>query len=199
MRKVTLFLQNYGPLGAFGLALLDSAGVPLPASVDVLLLAVAAVSPKQALLSAALSVLGSAIGTMILFSIARKGGDMYLERHASSPGALRFRAWFAHYGLITVFIPALVPILPLPLKVPVLSAGAMGVRPLPFLATVTAARVIRYFGLAWLGMHLGEDAWPWLKSHGWHLGGFAVALCLVMFLATRWLDSYRSGDGALAR
>lgn len=191
MHKVVLFLQSYGLFGAFGLALLDSAGVPLPASVDVLLLAVAAISPKQALLSAALSVLGSAIGTMILFSIARKGGEMYLERHASSPGALRFRAWFAHYGLVTVFIPALVPILPLPLKVPVLSAGAMGVRPLPFLGTIMAARVIRYFALAWLGMSLGDNAWPWLKSHAWHLAGFAVILLVVMFGAIRWLDENR--------
>ena len=121
---------------------------------------------------------------------------MYLERHASSERALKFRAWFAHYGLITVFIPALIPIIPLPLKVFVLSAGAFGVRPSRYLATVTVARLIRYFGLAWLGMQLGEGAWPWLKSHGWHLGGVAAALFLVLFGVIRWMDANRQRASA---
>jgi len=191
VRKLVVFLQGWGPLGAFCLAVLDSAGVPLPASVDVLLIAVAATNPGLAMLSAGLSVLGSAIGSMFLFSIARKGGQMYLERKASSPKAMKFREWFARYGLATVFVPALVPIIPLPLKVFVLSAGALGVKPLHFLGVVLVARVLRYYGLALLGMRLGEGAWPWLRSHALDLGLAALVLFAAIYASMRWFDARR--------
>jgi membrane protein DedA with SNARE-associated domain len=187
--RIAAALQEWGPLGAFLLAALDSAGVPLPASVDVLLIAVGAASPASAVLSAGLAILGSACGSMFLFSVARKGGQVYLERHAGSARALRFRDWFARYGLATVFVPALVPIIPLPLKVFVLSAGALGVAPLRFLATVVCARVIRYVGLALLGRELGAGAWPWLKSHSLDLGLFAILLFIALYALLRFVDS----------
>lgn len=187
MRKLALWLQAFGPPGALAIALIDSAGLPLPGGVDAVLVLTAITNPALAGLSALLAVLGSAIGCMILFLIARKGGEVYLERHASSPRALKFRAWFGHYGLLTVFIPALVPI-PLPVKVFVLSAGALGVRPRSFLFTILAARVPRYFGLAYLGARLGDDAAPWLKAHVWHLTVFSALLFTVLFLAVKWLD-----------
>jgi uncharacterized membrane protein YdjX (TVP38/TMEM64 family) len=87
--------------------------------------------------------------------------------------------------LITVFIPALVPI-PLPLKVFVLSAGALGVKPLTFLAVVLSARLPRYFGLAWLGSQLGSETMPWLRAHALSLALFALALAAVLALMVKW-------------
>ncbi|MBL8233219.1 MAG: VTT domain-containing protein [Bryobacterales bacterium] len=184
MKAIVRVLTSWGPLGLFLLAMLDSAGVPLPTAVDALLVATAVVSPAQAYLSAALAVAGSAIGCMFLFYVARKGGQAYLERHASGEKGLRFRAWFRTYGLITVFVPCFLPI-PMPLKVFVLSSGALGVDPRKFLLTVLAARVPRYFGLAFLGAQLGEGSGAWLKQHAWHIGGFAIALAAALVLAVR--------------
>jgi len=185
MAELVALLRAWGLPGAVLLAVLDSSGVPLPASVDVMITLVAVGSPRLAYLTAGLCVLGSAVGCMILYSLARKGGQMYLDRHASSPRAIRFREWFARYGLVTVFIPALVPILPLPLKVFVLSAGALRVAPGAFLLTVLAARLPRYFGLAWLGAQLGENSWPWLAAHKWHLAGGAAVLAVALVLVVR--------------
>jgi membrane protein DedA with SNARE-associated domain len=185
MRKLGLWLQTFGPPGVFAMAVLDSAGIPLPTGVDAVVVLTAITNPGLAWLTAFLAVVGSAIGCMLLFYVARKGGQAYLERHAHSPRALQFRSWFGHYGLLTVFIPVLVPI-PLPVKVFVLSAGALGVRPRSFLLTVLAARIPRYFGLAWLGMRLGQDSMPWLRSHVWHLVGFSAVLFVALFLAIRW-------------
>ncbi|MEZ5354434.1 MAG: VTT domain-containing protein [Bryobacteraceae bacterium] len=194
MGKVVAWLQSWGPAGAVFLAVLDSSGVPLPASVDIMLLLVGAATPKLAMWTAVLSIIGSAVGSMILFGIARKGGQVYLERHAATPRALRFRAFFNRYGLITVFIPALVPLLPLPLKIPVLSAGALGVSPLWFLLTILAARIPRYLGLAWLGSRLGDQALVWLQAHKWHFGlgaaGLLVALSLILRLTEKKLARY---------
>lgn len=184
MKRFVALLTSWGPFGIFFLAILDSAGIPLPAAVDALLIATAAVNPAAAVVSAATAVVGSAIGCMILFLIARKGGQAYLDKATTSSRAARFRAWFHTYGLITIFIPCLLPI-PLPLKVFVLSAGALGVRPMRFLGVVLAARIPRYFGLAWLGSQLGDDAGTWIKGHVWHLLAFAVALGVILFLAVK--------------
>lgn len=187
MRAFVQLLTSWGAAGIFLLAILDSAGIPLPAAVDALVLAVAAVQPAAALVDAAVAVLGSLTGSYILFALARKGGQAYLDRVTASGRAARFREWFQRYGLITVFIPALLPI-PMPLKVFVISAGALGVRTRQFLLVMLAARVPRYFGLALLGARLGENSLPWLKAHAWHLLGFAVLLGFALGLGMRALD-----------
>ena len=184
MRSLFELLQSWGPLGALLLAVLDSAGLPLPGGVDALVVAVAIANPDAAIATAALSVIGSTAGSLFLFWIARKGGKVYLEAQASSVRALQLRVWFDRYGLLTVFIPALVPF-PMPLKVFVLSAGALGTPPLWFLGVVLVARIPRYFGLAWLGAKLGEESLPWLQAHVWHLTAFAVGLFLVLYLMVR--------------
>ena len=157
------------------LALLDSTGIPLPATVDALVIALAAVQPGLAILAAALAVVGSSAGCMVLFYLSRKGGERYLDRYTQSGRTRKFRELFLRYGLVTVFIPTLLP-LPLPTKIFVISAGAFGVRWLPFLFVVVAARVPRYFGLAYLGSQLGEHSGAWLRSHAWHLAAIALAM-----------------------
>ncbi len=194
MRSIAKTLISWGPPGLFLLALIDSAGIPLPAAVDALVVTLAAVRPAAAFLAATLAVAGSAAGCMILFYISRKGGQLYLERQTRSDSTRKFRAWFQTYGLITVFIPALLPLPPLPTKVFVICAGALGVRPLPFLAVILAARIPRYFGLAWLGYQLGEHSMTWLRAHAWHLAGFALALCLLGALLVRLAERLRKAS-----
>ena len=184
-------LVGYGPLGILLLAALDSAGIPIPAAVDALLILLAVKSPQTAFFSAGLAVIGSIIGSMFLFYVSRKGGEAYLKKHALSENAEKFHVWFQTYGLVTVFIPALLPI-PLPMKLFVISSGALGVRPLSFFLVLLAARIPRYFGLAYLGMHLGEGAGAYLKSHAWNLTGFSVALFASLLILMRVVERKRA-------
>jgi membrane protein YqaA with SNARE-associated domain len=168
-------IAAWGLPGLFLVALLDSAGVPLPTGVDALLIALCAVKPGTAPLAVLLATTGSAVGCLFLFYVARKGGKAYLERQTQTGKARRLREWFQQFGLITVFISVLSPV-PLPTKVFVLSAGALGASPLWFLVSVVAGRIPRYIGLAWLGSQLGTRSADWLKAHAWHFAGGAVAL-----------------------
>jgi membrane protein DedA with SNARE-associated domain len=190
MRRFVDTLIGWGPLGVFLFALLDSAGIPLVGGVDALLLTVSVLRPELAYLSAAAAIGGSLIGSWFLFALARKGGEAYLNRHTITPRGRKLRDWFQHYGLITVFIPALLPI-PLPLKIPVLCAGALGVSRRMFLGVLAAARIPRYFGLAWLGRQLGDDAGAWLKAHAWHIVIFALVLFVLLFGLVWWKDRQR--------
>jgi len=56
---------------------------------------------------------------------------------------------------------------------------------------MAAARVPRYFGLAWLGVHLGSDTVPWFKSHAVVLLLGSAALFVVMFYIVRWAERRR--------
>lgn len=181
LRALAQTLISWGPAGVFLLALLDSAGVPLPATVDALVVALAAANPPAAYLAGALAAAGSTAGCLVLFHLARKGGQLYLDKRAQSRRTRRFREWFRQYGLVTVFIPALLPV-PLPTKVFILSAGALGVGAWPFLLVILAARIPRYFGLAYLGAQLGEHSMGWLRDHSRGLALAALALTVLLFL-----------------
>ena len=142
-----------------------------------------------------MAVVGSMAGNLVLFTVARKGGKRFLERTAEPGRSRRFRNWFDRYGLVTVFIPALVPI-PLPLKVFVVSAGALRMRYRTFMVVMLTARVLRYFGEAWLGVKLGQESTRYLRDHAWNLAGSALALALALYLLVRFSDRYRKTASA---
>jgi membrane protein YqaA with SNARE-associated domain len=191
LHSISQTLVAWGPLGLLLVAILDSAGIPLVGGVDGLLIAVAALKPSSALALALLATAGSLAGCMLLFYIARKGGERYLDKHTQTGRGLSLRLWFKRYGLATVFVPALLPI-PLPTKVFVICAGALGVRAVPFLLVVLAARIPRYVGLAYLGAQLGAHAGAWLRAHAWHVAAAAVVLFVCLFFVIRLVERSRA-------
>lgn len=184
IRRSQELLLVFGAPGLLVLAALDSAGLPLPTGVDLALIILSAGSPKSFLWLAAAATLGSLAGSWFLFRLAQKGGEFYLEKHSLSPRARRFRRWFQTYGLITVFIPALLPI-PLPMKLFVLCAGALGTPLRPFLLIVLAARLPRYAALGWLGAEMGTHGFLYLKQYAWHMTAAAAVLFVVLWLLMR--------------
>ena len=186
--------MSWGPHGLFFLAILDSAGLPVVGGVDALLIAIATNNPGQAYGAAALAVAGSLAGSLVLFAIARKGGEVLLTKHISGRRGARLHLWFQRYGLATVFIPAISP-LPLPMKIPIFCAGALQVRISYFIAVVLAARSIRYFALAYLAQRYGHETFRFLLSHGWQVAGIAIGLALVTLAGLRLYQRHRASQG----
>jgi membrane protein DedA with SNARE-associated domain len=180
LQALAATLGAWGPWGILLLGFLDSAGIPVAVAMDLLIVLLAVNEPHLWLLGAAMGVLGSVAGNFLLFSAARKGGERFVDRAPASGRTRHFRDWFDRYGLTTVFIPALVPI-PLPLKIFVISAGVLGTPLRTFLLVILAARVLRYGGLAWLGLQLGNDAEGFLRENVWPLTVFAALLAAGIF------------------
>lgn len=189
LEKFKALLLSWGPFGMFVVCLVDGAGLPNPSGPDLLLLLYSVADPANAYLGAACGVAGSIIGNYILYSIARKGGEIYLKKHTEGVKGRKFREWFNHYGMVTVFVPALVPI-PMPLKVFVICSGALRVPLALFLGVLGVARAARYFGLAWLCRTLGKQSEAWFKAHSWHFIGSGLALVGVLFIAI-WVAERR--------
>ena len=192
MRQFRDVLISLGPIGVFFLAVVESAGIPNPGGTDALLLVLAIARPDQAMLCAALAAIGSLIGSAIFYEITRKGGETFLAKYTSHPMGHKFRVWYERYGMISVFIPALVPIPVLPFKIFAACAGVMRVPRARFFAVLAAARIPRYFALAYLGQQLGENSATWLRGHLWHLGGAAAAIAMGLYILVRWVDSRRA-------
>ena len=188
MKRIRDALVSWGPLGLFALALIESAGIPNPGGTDAVLLVLTIARPEIALLCAVLATAGSLIGSAIFFEITSKGGEALLAKYTSGGRGGKFKAWYRRYGLVTVFISALLPIPVMPFKVFAACAGAMGVKRARYLLVLAAARLPRYAGLAFLGAQLGENSTVWLRSHLWHMGGFAVVLFIALYALVRRAD-----------
>ncbi len=187
-------LLTWGPYGLLVLSVLDSIGLPVVGGVDALLVAVATNKPGQAYGAAVCAIIGSLAGSLILFSIARKGGEVLLARHVSGQMGARLHTWFQRYGLITVFVPAISP-LPMPMKIPVFCAGALDVRLAYFAFVVFTARVIRYFGLAYLAQRYGSMTAHFLIAHGVSIGLTALALAIAVAVGLRLYQRHRTAVG----
>jgi membrane protein YqaA with SNARE-associated domain len=194
MRHLWDVLIHWGPAGVFIIAMIDTAGVPNPGITDAVLILAAIASPANAVLCAVLATAGSLIGGAIFYEITCRGGERYLLRFTSSGRGLQFRAWFIRYGLLTVFIPALLPIPILPFKVFAACAGAVDVGRTRFLAVLAAGRIPRYFGLVFLGATLGAESGPWIKHHLWQMGVFAAILFGALYIMIRAFDRSSPSD-----
>jgi membrane protein DedA with SNARE-associated domain len=195
--KLSAVLGSYGPWGILVLSTIDSFGVPMPTAVDFLLIGSGAASvhrPQVAYFAAFMAVVGSVSGNVGLFLAARRGAR-WLSKTEPPPGKRqKFQDWFARYGLLSVFVPAVTPVVPLPLKVFVVSAGALRGSLGRFLAVIITARVIRYFGEVSLGLALGDDAKGFLVRNVWGLAGVAVALVAAMYFVIRLNERRRQNE-----
>ena len=191
LAKITAALVAYGPWGVVLLCFIDSLGLPLPATVDALLIFIAVKAPGRAYFTALMAVLGSLAGNLALFLGVQHGSRLFIKTAHQTGRPGRFREWFRRYGLVTVFVPAAVPVLPLPLKVFVVSAGYLHTPLSRFFWVILLSRVLRYFADAYLGIRLGADAQSFLVRNAWTLAGIAIAAAAALLFAFRWNDRRR--------
>ncbi len=161
---VTGFALVLGGPGLFLIAFLDSSFLSFPEVVDLLLMGLVTRHKERMLLYALLPTLGSLGGCLVLYAIARKGGEAFLRRRFHERHVDRTLAVFQKYGLLAVAVPSILPP-PVPFKPFVLAAGVAGVRPLDFIVAVLVGRGIRYFGEALLALWYGDRAAAFLRAN----------------------------------
>ena len=131
-----------GPWGVFFVAFADSALIPMPQGVDALLVAQAIATPDITYLAAALAVVGSVLGSLVLYVIARRGGRLMLEKKVSSKGVAHMREQIEKWDALVLLFPTMLP-LPLPMKLFVIAAGVFQMQVWRFVAVLVFARMVR--------------------------------------------------------
>ena len=159
------WLVHLGALGFIPLGLIDSSIIPLPGSMDVLTIILAARSPELWFYYAVMAMLGSVLGGFVTYRLARKGGEKSLEKRLSAKSMKRVIKLFERWGFAAIAIPALLPP-PMPLVPFLLAAGAMHYSVKKFLAAMALGRIVRYMILAYLAARYGRKMLPFLLQHG---------------------------------
>jgi membrane protein YqaA with SNARE-associated domain len=176
-------LPALGLGGIFLAAFLDSSFISLPLINDFLLVEMSVLHPARMPLYAVTATLGSLAGCLILFFLARKGGEVYFHRYAGNRAA-RIRDWLHKNAFLAVALPSILPP-PMPFKLFVIGAGVFQVGVRPFSLALIAGRGFRYFALGFLTVRYGEQAQHAIVEHKLAVALAALAFVLASYLVTR--------------
>ena len=171
--KIVAFATTLGGPGLLLISFLDSSVLTFPIINDLLLIDLSIQNPARMPLYAFLAAFGSVVGCVVLYFLARKGGEAFFHRKAGAK-ATTIRAWVEKNGFGGMLMAALLPP-PTPFKVFVFAAGVFEVPLLSFATAIALARCIRYFGIGYLAVRYGKEAIPFI---GHHRLGIIVALVL---------------------
>ena len=192
-QKVVAFASGLGAPGLFLISFLDSSVLTFPIINDLLLIHLSMEHPARMPLYAFMASLGSVLGCVVLYFIARKGGEAIFHKKAGKHGHA-IRHWVERNGFVGMLIAALLPP-PTPFKFFVLAAGVFEIPLFSYISAITIARLFRYFGIGYLAVRYGAGAMPYLVHHKLQVTVFVIALVIVSYVLSRLLLKRRAPSG----
>jgi len=132
---------------------------------------------------------GSVLGCVLLYFIARKGGEAIFHRKAGDH-AHAIRHWVERNGFVGMLVAALLPP-PTPFKFFVFAAGVFEVPLHSFASAITIARLIRYFGIGYLAIRYGTEALPYLMQHKVQVTMLVIGAVLLSYSLSRLILRHR--------
>lgn len=151
------WIYRLGGLGFIPLGLIDSSVFPVPGSMDVLTIVLSARQRDLWPYYAAMATIGSVIGALVTYRLARKGGEEALKKRVRPKTLKRVHQMFERWGLGAIAIPALLPP-PVPMVPFVLAAGATQYPTKKFVFALSLGRGIRYTLVAFFAARYGRGA-----------------------------------------
>ncbi|HVQ36333.1 MAG TPA: VTT domain-containing protein [Pyrinomonadaceae bacterium] len=189
LARLSEYFIALGPFGLFAVALLDSTFVPLPSSVDALMIILTTAHPRMMIAYAFLATAGSTTGCLILYYVSRRTGSRALKRFSPSKQA-RAKDLIERYDILSVLVASLMPP-PFPFKIFVISAGVFRFNVIRFGIAIFAGRLFRFLLEGYLAIRYGAQAkevlarnYPWI--------GLGLAIAIVAFFVTRNLLKRKS-------
>lgn len=182
LTRLSEYFVALGPFGLFAVALLDSTFVPLPSSVDALMILLTTANPRWMVVYAVIATAGSTLGCVILYSVSKKAGSRALRKF-SPKKQKRVQELIERYDVLSVLVASVMPP-PFPFKLFVVSAGVFRFGLLRFTLAIIAGRMFRFLLEGYLAVRYGEQAkevlaryYPWI--------GLALAVLIVIFFVVR--------------
>jgi membrane protein YqaA with SNARE-associated domain len=199
MHKFSALLSRvFKPLGLWGvaaLALLDSSMIPIPGSMDTVIIGYVS-TDHRALLYCLVAATAAAAGSLVPFYIGRAGGELFLLKRINRERYERLRDRFERQEFVAILLPSMGPP-PTPLKVFQFAAGVFEMRPLPFLLATFLGKLAQFLAFALLYLWFGPTVFHSI-SVGLHrhagvmltLGGI-VLMALVLYIVRKLFDRRR--------
>jgi membrane protein YqaA with SNARE-associated domain len=165
LHTISKFLSKYtawvwavlSPLGAWGvfaIAFIDAALVGMP--LDAVVGGYVYHQPHLFWLYTLMAAAGSAAGSMIIYGIGHKGGEVLLEKRIPPAKFAKIKKSFEDHEFLALMFPAMLPP-PTPYKLIVLSAAAFEMDWHKFIFAIFIGRVCRFTILSILVMKFGPQ------------------------------------------
>jgi membrane protein YqaA with SNARE-associated domain len=177
---IRALLIPLGPWGVLLIAFIDAAFLGIP--MDPLVAYFVYRQPGLFWLYTMMGAAGSALGSLVVYYIGRKGEEMLLEKHIPKQKLQRIRRAFERHEFLALMIPSMLPP-PTPFKAFVLTAGGLKMRVDHFLLAIFSGRLLRFTILSVLTIFFGPQivtlTTNLVKQHlPWVLAGVAVGLAV---------------------
>jgi membrane protein YqaA with SNARE-associated domain len=185
---IRALLIPLGPWGILLIAFVDAAFLGIP--MDPLVAYFVYRRPGMFWLYTVMGAAGSALGSLVVYYIGRKGEEMLLEKHIPKQKLQRIRRAFERHEFLALMVPAMLPP-PTPFKFFVLTAGGVKMRLDHFLLAIFSGRTIRFTILSVLTIFFGPQivtlTASLVKQHlPWMLAVVAVGLLAWLLWRRRW-------------
>jgi membrane protein YqaA with SNARE-associated domain len=144
------------------LGIVDSSVIPVPGSMDAVVILLSAHHRPWWPYYAFMATLGAVLGGFITYRLAEKGGEETLEKKIGKNQAEKVYRRFAKRGFVTVAVGSVIPP-PFPMVPLLLAAGVLQYPRKKFIAALAIGRGVRFFGIAYLGHVYGKAIIAWLS------------------------------------
>ena len=190
-----LILSILSPLGIWGVlgfAFVDAAllGMPLDAIVGGYVYS----NPHRFLLYSAMAAVGSALGSVLIYWIGYKGGEVLLAKRVGQERFKKIHAAFDRHEFLALMLPAMLPP-PTPFKLFVLSAGVAEMRFTHFLGAIFAGRFLRFCILSILVIRFGPEIVGFFGHMVHDHARLAIAIVAAAALIGWWVWRLRKRRG----
>ncbi len=186
-------LKPLGVWGVGGLALLDSALIPIPGSMDGVIIGYVHAEPRKFFLFCLMAAAASTLGSLVPFFIGRAGGELFLLKRINRERYERIRDRFERQEFFAIMIPSMGPP-PTPLKLFQFAAGVFEMKLAPFALATFCGKMIQYvvcsIATIWLGpkiIHGAAHAFHRHANIAFGIGGVAL-LAVVVYVVRKIFD-----------
>ena len=177
-----------GPLGVWGVmgfAFIDAAMFGMP--IDAIVCGYAYARPRHLLLYALGAAVGSALGSLVVYGIGYKGGEVMLKKRMGEARFNRITASFEKREFLLLTVISVLPP-PTPFKLFVLAAGMVEMRPWRFLSAIALGRFVRFTIESILVVRFGPHIIALLAEVLRHHLSYAIAFVVALALLAWWFS-----------
>jgi membrane protein YqaA with SNARE-associated domain len=185
-------LSPFGIWGIFGFAFVDAAFLGMP--LDAIIAGYAYAAPRHFLLLSALAATGSALGSVVIYWIGYRGGEVLLVKRMGEKRFQKIHASFERHEFLAVMLPSMLPP-PTPFKLFVLSAGVAEMRFGHFLGAIFFGRFIRFTLESVLVIYFGPQIVGFFGSVVHRHARLTIAIVAAMALIGWWIWRMRKKNG----